>query len=127
MKKTVPKKVYYAVGAAAAFFGIIVYSLLDPASNFFPRCPVNMLTGLKCPGCGSQRALHQLLHLNIAEAIEYNALMVFSIPILLFLLFANFFGEKYPKVFSASRSPLFSRIVLAVILAWTILRNIFSL
>ncbi|MDE5732371.1 MAG: DUF2752 domain-containing protein [Bacteroidales bacterium] len=86
-----------------------------------------MLTGLKCPGCGSQRALHQLLHLNIAEAIEYNALMVFSIPILLFLLFANFFGDKYPKVFSASRSPLFSRFVLAVILAWTILRNIFSL
>lgn len=127
MKNTVPKKVYYALGAVIAFFGIIVYSALDPASNLFPRCPVNMLTGLKCPGCGSQRALHQLLHLNIVKAMEYNALMVFSIPILLFLLFANFFGDKYPKVFSASRSPLFSRFVLVVILAWTVLRNIFSL
>ena len=43
----------------------------------FPKCLFFSLTGLQCPGCGSQRALHSLLHLDLVAALRYNAYMVF--------------------------------------------------
>ncbi|MGL5683791.1 MAG: DUF2752 domain-containing protein [Marinifilaceae bacterium] len=51
--------------------------------GFFPPCPFYKLTGLQCPGCGSQRAIHSLLNGNITQAFGYNPLMVLSIPYLL--------------------------------------------
>ena len=70
-------------GVAAA----VMYGLLDPARHaIFPKCPFLMLTGgLRCPGCGSQRALHALLHLEFKEAFLYNPMVVISIPFLLLL------------------------------------------
>ncbi|MFV0506503.1 MAG: DUF2752 domain-containing protein [Bacteroidales bacterium] len=53
-----------------------------------------MLTGYQCPGCGSQRALHQLLHLNIDEALKLNALFVVGLPYVLFGIIANFIGIR---------------------------------
>jgi hypothetical protein len=48
--------------------------------RFYPRCLFHQTTGLLCPGCGSLRALHQLLHGHIAAALHFNALLVLSIP-----------------------------------------------
>ncbi len=49
---------------------------LDPAVYPFPQCPFNSLTGYQCPGCGSQRAIHQLFHGHILSAIRLNALLL---------------------------------------------------
>src|SRR5690606_2629375 len=38
------------------------YGLVDPATGILPSCPFYTLTHWYCPGCGSQRALHALLH-----------------------------------------------------------------
>lgn len=63
---------------------IVIYFLFDPSqTRFFPRCPLLKYTGIKCPGCGSQRALHDLLHLNIKGAFQHNFMMVLSIPYIL--------------------------------------------
>ncbi len=47
---------------------------------FYPRCLFHQTTGLLCPGCGSLRAIHQLLHGHIVAAAHLNALLVFCIP-----------------------------------------------
>lgn len=68
---------------AAAILSAIVVLLygLDPAaSRLFPRCPFRLLTGLYCPGCGSLRAMHRLLHGNLGGALAMNSLMVLSLP-----------------------------------------------
>lgn len=44
------------------------------------------MTGLNCPGCGSLRATHCLLHGNVGDAIKLNPLLVISIPFLAFLI-----------------------------------------
>lgn len=40
------------------------------------------MTGLKCPGCGSQRAVHYLLNGQFIPAFRANPLLVMSIPYL---------------------------------------------
>src|SRR5687768_3288825 len=71
--------------AAGILLAAIVFYAYNPATeNFFPACPFLSLTGFLCPGCGSQRALHQLLHGNFLAALQLNALLVISVPLLLY-------------------------------------------
>lgn len=112
--------------AIAAVLGIFVYYSFNPEDYPFPQCPFYLLTGLECPGCGSQRALYQLLHLNIVQAFRYNALFVISIPFLAFLVLADVLKRRFPKLYVASRNTTMSWCVLATIILWTIVRNIFG-
>jgi hypothetical protein len=58
-----------AVALAVLFF-------FDPArSPFYPKCMFHVLTGLQCPGCGSLRALHALLHGQVRRAVALNPLL----------------------------------------------------
>jgi hypothetical protein len=67
--------------------GAIYLFIFEPGkTGFFPACPFRMLTGFTCPGCGSTRGLHRLLHGDIVSALEFNPLMVLSLPFLLYAL-----------------------------------------
>ena len=63
-----------AGGAAALFF-------IDPRqASFLPSCPLHTCTGLYCPGCGSTRALHALVHGRWGSAWRFNPLAVLALP-----------------------------------------------
>lgn len=71
-----------AGGIATCAAGAAVYFLLDPTQvMIFPPCLFHEWTGLDCPGCGAQRALHQLLHGNVIAAVRLNAMFVLSLPL----------------------------------------------
>lgn len=113
------------LGAAALTVLVVLYGLYDPSDvKWFPKCPFLLLTGLKCPGCGSQRAVHALLHLDIAEALSYNPLLVLSIPFLVMLWTAVLCKERYPKFYNRMNSSGTAVGVLVVVIFWWILRNI---
>ncbi|MDT0555460.1 DUF2752 domain-containing protein [Patiriisocius hiemis] len=62
---------------------LTIYYFNNPSEHsFFIPCPFKFATGYHCPGCGSQRAIHQLLHLDIAAAFRLNPLMVLSLPLI---------------------------------------------
>lgn len=93
-------------------FGIVAAGsylfLFDPAGGVgYPSCPFRALTGFDCPGCGSLRGLHQLLHGNIAAAFAFNPLMVLSVPFVgySFLSYALLAlrGQSLPRVFLPAR------------------------
>lgn len=86
-----------------------------------------MLTGLKCPGCGSQRALHALLHLNIGEAFRYNAMLVVAVPFLLSYAAAFILRKRIPALSLAVQSRPVILSVLALVIGWWVVRNIFLL
>ena len=66
---------------AVGLVGIAVYRTFDPATaGFFPPCPVRALTGWLCAGCGSQRAVHALLHGEAGAAWASNPLLVVALP-----------------------------------------------
>ncbi|MBR1871954.1 MAG: DUF2752 domain-containing protein [Bacteroidales bacterium] len=121
---TTAKRIGYAFVAVAVLFAVFLYAAFDPGQAFFPRCPFFMATGLKCPGCGSQRAVHQLLNGNLAEAFHYNALLLAAIPILLFLALAYALRRRSPRLYAISNSSVLAWALLALILLWWILRNL---
>jgi hypothetical protein len=87
----------------------------DPAeTHLFPPCPFHALTGLYCPGCGSTRAIHQLLHGCLTGAISMNPLMVILLPFLALLYF-------HKKLLLR---PWVAWCALIVLLSYAVLRNI---
>ena len=75
-------------GLAAAGVAALVLFLFDPARcALYPVCMFHQMTGLDCPGCGSLRALHQLLHGHFGSALHFNALAVLSLPFFGWLIF----------------------------------------
>ena len=104
----------------------IVYSVWNPAEcHYFPKCIFLQLTGLQCPGCGSQRALHQLLEGNIKSAFDYNPFLIIISPWLIVLLCARFIGLKIGyKVIKVLLHRSIITIYLITIILWWIYRNI---
>lgn len=51
------------------------YSHNPENGGAFLPCPLRVTTGLLCPGCGSQRAVHYFLHGAFAKAWHYNELL----------------------------------------------------
>lgn len=104
------------------FAGIALYFFLDPAQYPFPECPFHTLTGYYCPGCGSQRAIHALLNINLVQAAQYNILLVASLPILLYYVFIKLFRKNtYPKLFYSNT---FLWIVFVILIVFWLLRNL---
>lgn len=59
---------------------------VDPNSpGHYPVCPLKVLTGLDCPGCGLLRGTHDLLHGDIFGALDHNVLVVLVAPLAIVL------------------------------------------
>ncbi len=106
----------------------MVYLFFNPKEiPFFPPCPFKLLTGFECPGCGSQRAVHYLLNLNVSAAFYENALMVISIPYLLLGFFFDTFSIE-GKTMNMLKQRLYGKTaivtVLSIIIAYWVARNL---
>lgn len=104
--------------------GIVLVSLYfsyNPSNNthLFPKCPFYGISGLHCPGCGSQRAIHDLMHLRFLDAIGHNLLLMITI----------FFGgglylysrSKFSKLIYHPKSPY---IIFSIVILFWVLRNL---
>lgn len=91
MKRPVPLQRYSTI-AAVTLLGIgaaVVLRNIDPnvAGGPLPGCPFYALTGFYCPGCGSTRCLHALVHFDLANAMAMNPMLVISLlPLLILML-----------------------------------------
>ena len=113
----------------ALFLGgiFILYYLFNPSeNNFFLSCPFKYTTGYYCPGCGSQRAIHQLAHGNIISALGFNPLMVLSLPIVIYGLGIKAWNYLYQTQYRVGlfSSNIFIYTFFTIVLLYWILRNI---
>jgi hypothetical protein len=116
-----------AAVAVILLVAVPVYFLFDPSSfSFFPGCPFYQLTGFYCPGCGSQRAFHALLHGRLADAAGFNLLAVAALPLIFYsaaVFSANhLFRRRWPQLLFYKT--WFSRLVLVLVLSFWLLRNL---
>ena len=80
------KVVLTAIWAGVIAVTVYLY-IVNPATfRFHPKCPFYVTSGLYCPGCGTSRALHQLLHGNLKAALDYNPFAVIVLPYLVYSL-----------------------------------------
>ena len=107
---------------------ILLYKNYNPMdSDFLPKCPLWSFTGIKCPGCGSQRAIHHLLSFHVLSAIQENILLVFSIPYLLIVFVTKNIKKPSAKLISF-RNKFFDTkatyIILFIVIIFWIYRNV---
>lgn len=104
---------------------VLIYKNFAPTNILFPKCPVYVLTGIYCPGCGSQRAMHELFNLNLVKSLSYNILATLFILLLVVdFCFSLLKIEKFRPYKLLNSYRYSSVIVLIVILLFTVLRNI---
>ena len=115
-----------ALGLLAGLALAVLYFRLDPARYPFPRCPVHWLTGLHCPGCGTQRALHALLHGRIEQAVSYNLLAAICAPVVGLGLLEEAGNAWYgrPRRITLLYRPWLGHGLVMLTVAFTILRNL---
>lgn len=114
------------------FFGallivvLLVYFFIDPTnSGWAINCPFKAITNCDCPGCGSQRAFHELLHGHFRNAFVLNPLFVVAIPIfLIFLVFQiSDFKTKYSKFYNLLFGFKSILVYLIIVILFFIIRN----
>ena len=125
--ETKKNKFLYIFGILFLLGILVFYYFVNPLSNnFIIKCPFKTITGLDCPGCGSQRAVHDLLHGNFKSAFSDNALFIIALPYAFVGILFEWFSLKYryPK----TRKILFGKtaiyIVAVTIILFFILRNL---
>ena len=107
--KSIGVGVLFAVAAAVGF-------AVDPERvSIFPPCPLHRYTGLWCPGCGTTRALHQLLHGNVVSAFRFNPLAISLLPVI---------GYLFVRREEDMLKPVWIWTFLGVVVAFGVLRNI---
>jgi len=115
-----------AAVALLLLFGFIYYALDPSSSSVFPRCCFLSLTGYKCPGCGSQRAIHALLHGDVVTAFKHNAMLLVSIPWIAYCLIAETQRVRNPRLYVRLNSELVIGLFFVTVLLWWVLRNVFN-
>lgn len=111
------------------FFVINYYYNNDPevanGEGFFPRCYFHVITGFHCPGCGSQRATHDFLHLRIGQALKHNVIIVIIAIVILSKAYAMFSKKYFPKYYyNLGQKSYFTYSIIGIVILYWILRNI---
>jgi len=74
------------LAAAALLAGFTYVGLVSPDElGHYPVCPLRALTGWDCPLCGGTRAVHALVHGDLAAALDHNVLVTIAVPVALVL------------------------------------------
>ncbi len=111
--------------AVLALFACAVLFRFDPSQHgFYPLCIFHQTTGLLCPGCGSLRALHQLLHGHLATAFHLNPLLTIALPFLAWFAIRYRAAKRQTGTGSAGSRTAWLWGFLAVAVAFGVWRNI---
>lgn len=117
---------YWSAATVGVAVALIYYRFNPAEAGFFPVCFFRKITGLHCPGCGAQRALHALLHGRFREAFHNNALLLLAMPYLTlgFVLDMRNFLRGHGTMPAAYRRWEIIVVIFVVICLFWILRNI---
>lgn len=115
------KQIKYSECTQGLMAGIVIAGLIflyffKPQDFPYPTCVFHDLTGLYCPGCGSTRAIYQLLHGHLLTALHDNAMTVLALP---FLAYTAFRKESLSLI-----RPFWIWGIFYLLVIFTVLRNL---
>lgn len=104
----------------------VAYWFFDPMEvSWMPRCLWKVATGTECPGCGSQRMAHALMHGDLVDAWHANAYALCMLPVVAFMVWLEFFRNRYHRLYARVHAPAFIGLLGVSVLVWWIVRNIY--
>jgi len=108
--------------AAVGCVALGVVGVVDPSERTLtPPCPMRALTGLDCPLCGATRATHALVRGHVATALDFNALYVALLPVVVVLGLLWLVRGRLPNVARSARA---AWVLLSVGVAFAVVRNL---
>ena len=122
----------HLVTARSRWTGLVVglsllayVALVDPArGGLYPRCPSRLVLGLDCPFCGGLRGTHDLLHGDLAGALDHNLLLpayLVAAAVIGVCYLLPLTGRPVPRV----RLPRWALIgAAAMVVSFTVARNL---
>lgn len=115
-----------AILLAITLLGIAYLAGHDPSvPGNTPPCPFRVVTGYRCPGCGTLRALHHVLQGNIAAAARLNILAVLALPLAFWIGLSHIYALIWARPPASVRFPPWVyHSVLLVILSYWVARNV---
>ena len=119
------KKILSIISIGFFFVVIRYFYVNNPAKNDTPFavCMTKRIANIDCPGCGGQRAFHQLLHGNFIEAGQLNIFIYFFAPLLAYIFFSfalKPFNINFPDINLSLKGLL---IILLLFIVFTLFRN----
>ncbi len=126
--KLMKRILVYALAACLpiAFF-IFFHDFYHDHSPFALPCLFHQLTGLWCPGCGGQRALHFLLHGQFLTALRHNVLVPFVVAgglYLYYMIIESWILGNQRLLNSFHISPRYAGYFIIFLALYAMLRNI---
>jgi hypothetical protein len=119
--RAIKAAVVYAVVLGVLF----VYYIFTQLTGIGIPCIFHKITGLDCPGCGNSRALVALSHFEVKKAADHN---LFIFPELIFVGFISASVTvryiKSGKVSLRLKHEWAGWVFLAVLIVWTVVRNV---
>jgi hypothetical protein len=115
---------------AACVAILVALYLLNPVEHqLMPKCPFKLLTGLSCPACGFQRAVHAALHGHFREALAYNYWVTFALPYLLAVVTEKcvLTGRWKQRAEAVIEHPILIYTYIVTFFVWLIVRNILNI
>lgn len=86
-------------------------------------CIIYKYLHIQCPGCGMTRAIKALFHFDILSSLQYNAMLLILIGILI-ILYIEFIFRAFGKiVFSIVRNKYFIIVLFVFFISYSVLRN----
>lgn len=117
IRMSVRRQAECLLAGAACLLGMMWW--FPPGSHgFWPGCSFHLWTGLLCPGCGGTRAMSALVHGQVREALEWNALVVMLVPAAIVALGVCWVRGSWMRV-----DPRGLMLAAGVVLVFTLLRN----
>lgn len=122
MQKRIIKLSSAAVILAAA--GLLYY-VIHNLTGFAIHCPVHLVTGFDCPGCGITRMLFAMLELDFKAAMDYNAAIFLTLPVLAVVAVSKTYDYiKYGKNMNRKWVEVILYCLIVVYVGFAVLRNI---
>ena len=113
--------------AAAGYLGAV--AAIDPFRPLAIGCPVHAVTGGFCPGCGSTRAVHELVHGDVVGSLVCHPLALPVVGLVVYLwvswIARRRGGDSLRWALSPTQLPAAVPMLLAVaFVALTVVRNV---